>query len=208
MAAIDGRPAVRFDGDDALDLVPGLADLRDGITVFAVARAESAGRWNRIVELAGGAAAGSVVLSRRAETADLRLRVGAGTLDAAAALDPAAFSLLGAVVAADGGAQVRVRGAATAAGTVDAPGLSWRDASRLGAGQLSGLLTGEIAEVLIYDRALAEADLLEVEVYLADRYGLYHPEAAWIGASGFDAATIALIHENQWSKAEALAAQN
>jgi alpha-tubulin suppressor-like RCC1 family protein len=62
-------------------------------------------------------------------------------------------------------------------------------------------LTGSIAEVLIYDRVLSSSELQEVEVYLADKYGLYNPDATWISAYSSDVQ--AEINANEWNKAQA-----
>jgi hypothetical protein len=47
---------------------------------------------------------------------------------------------------------------------------------------------GVIAEVLIYNKALSVAERKSVEIYLADKYGLYHPNANWITNSSYSAA--------------------
>lgn len=41
---------------------------------------------------------------------------------------------------------------------------------------------GHVTEILIYKALLTEVQRGEVETYLADKWGLYHPNAAWIAA--------------------------
>ncbi len=64
-----------------------------------------------------------------------------------------------------------------------------------------GPFQGDISEVLVYDHQLSSTELQEVGVYLADKYGLYNPNATWPLAYGSDVQE--LISENEWSKAEA-----
>jgi hypothetical protein len=61
--------------------------------------------------------------------------------------------------------------------------------------------TGDIAEVLVYNHQLSTADLQQVGVYLANKYGLYNPNATW--PSSFSTAVQAEITRNQWSEAQA-----
>ncbi len=39
-------------------------------------------------------------------------------------------------------------------------------------------MTGGIAEILIYNRLLTSSEMLQVEVYLANKWGIYHPYAS------------------------------
>jgi hypothetical protein len=60
---------------------------------------------------------------------------------------------------------------------------------------------GQIAEVLIYNRALTTAERQQAEVYLADKYGIYDPNATWpLAYSGAVQAAITLY---QWNKSQA-----
>ncbi|HEY5791937.1 MAG TPA: chitobiase/beta-hexosaminidase C-terminal domain-containing protein, partial [Chthoniobacterales bacterium] len=60
---------------------------------------------------------------------------------------------------------------------------------------------GQIAEVLIYDRILTESERLQVEVYLADKYGMYHPNATWQQA--YSAAVQTEITRFKWKRSQA-----
>ncbi len=61
----------------------------------------------------------------------------------------------------------------------------------------------DIAELIIYNRALTSAEQLQAEVYLADKYGLYDPNATWLLA--YSGAVLSEITRNQWDKAQAAA---
>lgn len=67
--------------------------------------------------------------------------------------------------------------------------------------QYTDFFSGDIAEVLVYNRALTTAEKQQMEVYLADKYGVYHPDATWPSAYSSDVQT--LIAANGWTKAEA-----
>jgi len=60
---------------------------------------------------------------------------------------------------------------------------------------------GKIAEVLIYNRALTDTERQQAEVYLADKYGVYHPYATW--PSSYSSAVQSEITRNQWNKSQA-----
>ncbi|MGB0372858.1 MAG: FG-GAP-like repeat-containing protein, partial [Opitutales bacterium] len=59
-----------------------------------------------------------------------------------------------------------------------------------------------VSELLIFSEALTEEKLDDIESYLADKYGLYHPEATWIG-SNYSIEFSAMIHENRWTQDQA-----
>ncbi len=60
---------------------------------------------------------------------------------------------------------------------------------------------GTISEVLVYNRVLTSSDQQDIEVYLADKYGVYHPDATWPLAYNSDVQ--AQITANQWNKEQA-----
>ncbi|MCH6259034.1 hypothetical protein MLD52_20935 [Puniceicoccaceae bacterium K14] len=57
-----------------------------------------------------------------------------------------------------------------------------------------------MSEVLIYERALGEQERVDLEASLADKYGIYHPDATWI--VDFDAASQGIIHAGQLDRNE------
>jgi hypothetical protein len=62
--------------------------------------------------------------------------------------------------------------------------------------------TGDIAEVLVYDHQLSSAEMQQVGGYLADKYGLYSPDATWYNSAPYLAIKNEII-QHQWSKAQA-----
>ncbi|PTY05041.1 hypothetical protein DB346_02200, partial [Verrucomicrobia bacterium LW23] len=67
---------------------------------------------------------------------------------------------------------------------------------------VSSFVGQTLCEVLIYNRALSDAERTEVEVYLADKYGTFHPAAAWVQA--FTPEIQALIAAGRWTRDKAL----
>ena len=59
-------------------------------------------------------------------------------------------------------------------------------------------LNGYVSELLIYEKALSDTEIGELGVYLADKYKLYHPNAAWI--MSFDENSRVLIHQNRLAR--------
>jgi Chitobiase/beta-hexosaminidase C-terminal domain/Concanavalin A-like lectin/glucanases superfamily len=60
---------------------------------------------------------------------------------------------------------------------------------------------GDIVEVLIYDHQLTSTEMQSTSVFLADKYGLYNPNATW--PSAYSSAVQAEINRNQWGKVQA-----
>lgn len=58
----------------------------------------------------------------------------------------------------------------------------------------------DIAEVLIFNRALDTNERRTIEAYLADKYGLYHPNAIWVTDSGYSAALQTEISNSKLNK--------
>ncbi|NRA28528.1 MAG: hypothetical protein HRU10_14940 [Opitutales bacterium] len=65
----------------------------------------------------------------------------------------------------------------------------------------TGKARAYVMEMLIHDAALSDADLNAVEVYLANKYALYHPDAAWLDV--YDAEQRAIIDRSQYTAAQA-----
>jgi hypothetical protein len=66
---------------------------------------------------------------------------------------------------------------------------------------MGGYLSGNVSEILVYNRVLSNSDQELTEVYLADKYGLYHPDATW--PSAYSSAVQAEIALHQWNRAQA-----
>ncbi|PTY02065.1 hypothetical protein DB346_10090 [Verrucomicrobia bacterium LW23] len=67
----------------------------------------------------------------------------------------------------------------------------------------NGWLNGDIAEIVVYNRILSPSERSDVELYLANRHGMYHPQATWPTTNGYSAEVQAAIAANSWNKGEA-----
>ncbi len=95
------------------------------------------------------------------------------------------------------------QGTSSVSGSVDNGDSSRKDLVIGGASSswLGQFFNGQISEILIYNRALTDTERQQIEIYLADKYGLYDPNATWLLAYSSDVQ--AQIVLNQWDKAQA-----
>lgn len=70
----------------------------------------------------------------------------------------------------------------------------------LGKGNSFGQVTGFIAEFLLYDRRPTDEEIQRIEIYLADKWELYHPNAEWIKA--YEVPEQVAIHVGKLNKAQ------
>ena len=68
-------------------------------------------------------------------------------------------------------------------------------------GSASEPLDGDVYEILVYNRALTDIEMQQAGVYLADKYGVYNPNATWPLAYSSDVQ--AQIAANQWNRDQA-----
>lgn len=65
----------------------------------------------------------------------------------------------------------------------------------LGKNSSGSYFDGSVAEIVIYSEALSPKNQEQVEVYLAEKWGAYHPKASWI--QSHPAPTQTLIHQQE-----------
>lgn len=207
-AAIGDRPALRFDGsDDALDLAPGLADLRrNGLTIAAVVRSTAGRRSAPILSLATTTGGGRVELRRLGFGPEALLGVEGAALSGPVGFEAAEPSMVLATVGPDGHSSLAGTGDQAAEGALPRPAGIARDASRMGRDGKGLGFKGDVAELLVWDRRLDADEQDAVALWLADRYGLFHPAAAWL--TGLPPDVVAAATAGHWSRdrAEAYAA--
>jgi hypothetical protein len=175
------RPAVRFD-DDALVFPPMLEDLSRGITVFLVLRPEATGgpaqvfdfrgRSERtgIVDLGYDATGDGWVYDVHDATNAIPRVLSAKGVVRMGALQVLTIVQLGGTPGTTSHAYLHVDGIAAAAGGSLVPLRGPRDQSLLGRSPEGSPFRGEVAEVVVYSRALAEADRAQVEEYLRHKH--------------------------------------
>ncbi len=191
-AAWNGRSIVRFDGNDFMDVLPGAFGMLNGVngaTIFAVASTPVTDNNQRVFMVSNGANSGQTraglalfdqfgtsiagigdygAAGRRLDTDGFQ-RVEGGTINLGALEQYAATFDYGA-----GELGLYVAGALETLGTsFQTPGPTSATDSlniRLGAdaalNALRGEFTGDLAEVIVFDRVLSNAERVTVEQYL------------------------------------------
>jgi hypothetical protein len=187
-AAIGGRPALRFDGqNDHLGLPTGFEDFTQGLTLFVVARPSAVQPGSKIFLLGNGGGQGNIAFGRNGGDAGLQYFTNDaggnfGWFGTQSALTTGQAALY--TVAQPGGAPnaaiqatVSRNAASVGSGTVYVPPLTTRGLNYLGRSYWGsdGYFAGDIAEVILYNRQLSAAELGAVHTYLGQKYGITLP---------------------------------
>ena len=182
--AINGRPALQFDGvDDHLRLPAGFEDFRDGMTVFIVAQPTVLQKSFKLMALGNGAGSDMVVLGRNGGTAGLQYFTSDidgyvnwfGTADALATGQAGLISVRQSAGVENGIAQASVftNGEWVGGGDVYVPPVITRSENLIGKSFWDeGMFEGRLAEILMYERELTDAEAVIVQGYLDEKYGL------------------------------------
>lgn len=182
--AINGRPALLFDGlDDHFALPAGFEDFGDGMSVYVVARPTVLQTGFKMLALGNGPGQDMVVLGRNGSSSGLQYFTsnasgGVRWFNTAPGLEAGQVDLFsvhqeagvpGDLVTAEVSRDLEVVGS----GSVYVPPVATRAGSLLGKSFWNeGMFQGEIAEVIVYDRALSDEERAVVETYLDGKYGL------------------------------------
>lgn len=180
---LNGKPTLRFDnGDTYLISKQALFDVANGAnTMFIVGkRTSEAGAVDTMISAteAGGqrynakfsATAGAINFISR--TGDASLVTSTGNTNTKYNIMRFRRSGTTQAIAVAGGTETTNSSGADESG-VDSIYIG----SRL---DIDGYWDGNLAEIRIYNKSLSTAEILEVEVFLADKWAVYHPSATWI----------------------------
>jgi len=206
-----GQPAVSFDGSsDYFQLPAGFSNFSSGLTSFAVFNPSSTANWGRMYDIGNGAASDNLVLAQYGTNFTMAaLNVSGSTFNEIpgsnelALNTPQEYTTL-----QDGATSLKLFQNGNLVGqnnSILALNNLTRSSNYIGKSNWTAnpdaLYQGNISEILIYNRPLSSIEQQEVEVYLANKYGLYHPDATWPATYTSDVQ--ALIATNQWSKVQA-----
>jgi hypothetical protein len=216
--ALNGKPVLRFDGvNDELSSLNDV-NLTNGLSIFIIAKNATRKNYNGLFRI------GAVPYT---DPSDLEVYWQAGTTDAGSGnaiftVNRCCGSSFGALQGSDnrpavGNYYVYDVVTSGSAGTqrvnaVVGPSVSGINVRPLSANKAhlgigyggvstSGLLSGDIAEVIVYNSALSTSDRNYVESYLADKYGLTIPEADTIAYLGMSVAALLLVRHRRHSNA-------
>ncbi len=171
--AVNGQPALRFDGKSAFLHLTGELLTSQQYTIFAVVNDQGSNGHREILsnwDGAGGNAGSSVFLGATGPSA---VRFSDNFAPAGELSQQTEHFLLTAVaeehdaILLQNGAELARKGSALAARKLNFPYVIGRQ------GNLNGeYWQGDIAEILVFDRALGDEERSSVEQYLRERYGL------------------------------------
>jgi hypothetical protein len=176
--AAAGRPALRFDGiDDALVLPEGFADFRQGLTAFVVARPAAGRAWARFIDLDVGPACDNIVFGQKDGADKLGFWVYSnsqtkGKVEAPGAVIAGELQSFCALLAPAGRVTLYRNGAAVATGDTSVPRSVPRKPNGIAKSNSSGdpFFKGDLFELLLYNRALTEAERVYIDAYLGAKY--------------------------------------
>ena len=179
---LSSLPTLNFDGSQEMVIPSGLFSIPNGnFTTFIVSqRASESGSSEVLINLSTGttaqhfvlyAASSGVISATNRTTGSLAVSITGNTLTDYNIIRNRR-SGVGQALAVNGSTE-ETNLSATSSATIDSGDIGASNASNL-------LLTGNIAEMLIYSRSLSTAELATVEIYLADKWGVYHPQAKWL----------------------------
>ena len=174
-----GRPSIRFDGtDDFLSLPEGFNDFRAGLTAFVVVRPAPGGSWSRFIDLDIGPQCENIVFGRKDAPDKLGFwvytnSVTKGKVEALGAVIPNEVQAFCAHLAPGGRVTLYKNGVPVGAGDTSMPKSTSRKPNTLAksnSGAGDPLFKGEFFEILLYNRALTDAERVYVEAYLNAKY--------------------------------------
>jgi len=186
--ALNGKPVLRFDGvNDELSTLNNV-NLTNGLSIFIVAMNAVRKDYNGLFRIHSAPYSGSSDLeiywqagSSGSGNPVYGLNRGGtfGGLQAINVQPPAGNYYLYDVIASTIAETQRVSGVTPSSSPLGAPKLPAGVNPAhigIGVGFTSGILQGDIAEVVVYNTALSTTDRTFVENFLADKYGLTIPE--------------------------------
>jgi len=173
---LNGLPTLDFDGvDDFLTLPDGFADFSQGLSVFIVMNATD-GACASIFESSNGSEIQDISLGYyqniwQYEVASQDLS--GGTIDPTTAT----AAVLASVQHATGSAELRLAGNILSQGQFMAPDVLLRKENFIGHTLYAncGYFKGQISELIVYDRAVTDKEVLAIEGYLETHWLLQAP---------------------------------
>lgn len=177
--AVQGRPAIRFDGiDHFLALPSGFGDFRAGLSAFLVVKVGASPATMRILDFGEGPTCDNICLGRKDAPDKLSFWVYANCASRGAVTAPGGILIdqyqTLSVVSAPAPGQVTLyrNGTPIGSGITTVPRDVTRKPNLIGKSNGSGdaLLKGDLCEVLLFNRVLKDEDRSSVERYLASKY--------------------------------------
>jgi len=174
--AVNGIDAVKFDGSSRyLNLASGISDLTSGVSIFAVIKPTGTGQATIFTT---GNSGPSDMTSLETLSSQVRFNAYSGSTGSSVTSSPASvtqdkFQLMDVVHDGAASAGLAVNTVASGSGAVENLVNITRSQNYVGADTaLGSFLNGELAELIVYNRVLAQSERAGVESYLYSRYQL------------------------------------
>jgi fibronectin type 3 domain-containing protein len=186
--SINGRPAVRFDGvDDSLTLPAGFSNFTAGLSYYIVMRPTVLRSGFKMLMLGNGASRQNIGFGRGGNTSGLHYHT-FNSSNAVTWFNTSSGLVVGEAalfaVRQDAGtanstsyAAVSKNGIVLFGQNMYVPPVTTRSSNYIGRSSFSsdGLLQGDVAEILLYDRKLTDGEQASLHAYFAQKYGLAIP---------------------------------
>ena len=175
--AVEGpRPSLKFDGQgDHLELPSGLSQFRAGLSAFVVARVAGGSGPGAFLDLGAGPSCDNVSFGRRDGSLVFWAYANGQTkarIEAPGLVAVDQWALYGVVAQASGQATLFRHGAPPVTGATSSLFGEARKSNLVGKSHAAGegAFRGEIAELLLYQRALGDDERKHIETYLWSKY--------------------------------------
>lgn len=174
-SAVNGLPAVNFSGSQFLSVPPGMANFASGMTAMLVAKPSSVSAGARLFDYGNGASSDNVIMSLPSSTGLTFSTFNTSTSSSATASTGVTlgnFQLLESVYNGSNSANLFVNGAAVANSTsMQTLNNLTRNLNNIGQDNTgSNRFNGQLAELMIWNRALSSAERTAVEGALLSKY--------------------------------------
>lgn len=174
--SVNGYPGASFDGSsDFYTLTNSLTDLTSGFSVFAVIRPGSSSTKTLFVSANSGPAdlVSLETVNTQARFNAYNNTTSSNIITPSSSLTVGKYQLVDVIHDGAGNAILSINGTVKQSGSVQNLRNQSRSANILGADyNTSSFWNGELAEILVYSRALSEAERKDVQGYLSTRYQL------------------------------------
>jgi hypothetical protein len=181
--SIKGKPTIKFDGNnDCLSLTNGFSDFSNGLSAFFVVKIETINGWGRFLEFSSNDDCENQILFGRWTDSKTFIY---GVVNEPNCWCPTCVTVSHDIVVPyyvtyisviQTGTQVNIylNGSITSVGTVSVPVISERTTNRLGCvfsyGDNKNFFKGHMAEIILYNRSLTNAERVNIDIYLMDRW--------------------------------------
>lgn len=170
-SAFSGMGAIAFDGqDDFMKLPVGFADFTQGLSFFSTFAVEHDDLCTALLEVSNGSEIDDIDFGRLEGRAAFEVLDGSSSSGTLAVGSPQLYSV---IQHTDASVAMRVNGSDVGTATIALPANILRQDNYVGNTLYSGcsVFGGRIGEMLLYDHAVGDRELLDIEAYLGKHAG-------------------------------------